>query len=81
MGQNTINVTDADFAETIVSDTPTLVDFWAEWCGPCKIMEGPLDEIAGENTGKLTEFLRGDEHPNAHRIPGRRGKAASCRSS
>jgi thioredoxin len=64
MGQNTINVTDADFAETIVSDTPTLVDFWAEWCGPCKIMEGPLDEIAGENTGKLTVAkLNVDENP------------------
>ena len=54
MGQNTTNVTDADFAAMIASGTPTLVDFWAEWCGPCKMMDGPLDELAGENTGKLT---------------------------
>ena len=64
MGQNTTTVTDADFASTVSSDTPTLVDFWAEWCGPCKIMDGPLDEIAGENDGKLTVAkLNVDENP------------------
>jgi thioredoxin 1 len=64
MGQNTTTVTDADFTSTIASDTPTLVDFWAEWCGPCKIMDGPLDEIAGENAGKLTVAkLNVDENP------------------
>ena len=64
MGQNTTTVTDTDFASTISSDTPTLVDFWAEWCGPCKIMDGPLDEIAGENDGKLTVAkLNVDENP------------------
>jgi len=54
MGDNTIEATDANFTEIVGSETPTLVDFWAEWCGPCKMMNGPLDEIAGENTGKLT---------------------------
>jgi thioredoxin 1 len=65
MGQNTITVTDADFATAIASDTPTLVDFWAEWCGPCKMMDGPLDELAGENAGKLTVAkLNVDENPS-----------------
>ena len=64
MGQNTITVTDTDFSSAIASDTPTLVDFWAEWCGPCKIMDGPLDEIAGENAGKLAVAkLNVDENP------------------
>lgn len=64
MGQNTTTVTDADFASAIASDIPTLVDFWAEWCGPCKIMDGPLDELAAENTGKLTvSKLNVDENP------------------
>jgi thioredoxin 1 len=65
MGQNTIIVTDADFATAVASDTPTLVDFWAEWCGPCKMMDGPLDELAGENAGKLTVAkLNVDENPS-----------------
>lgn len=64
MGQNTTTVTDADFASAIASDIPTLVDFWAEWCGPCKMMDGPLDELAAENTGKLTvSKLNVDENP------------------
>ncbi len=65
MGQNTVTVTDSDFASAIASDTPTLVDFWAEWCGPCKIMDAPLDELAGENEGKLTVAkLNVDENPS-----------------
>lgn len=64
MGQNTITVTDSGFADAIASETPTLVDFWAEWCGPCKVMDGPLNEIAGENSGKLTVAkLNVDENP------------------
>ncbi len=65
MGQNTTTVTDADFATAIASETPTLVDFWAEWCGPCKIMDAPLDELAFENAGRLTVAkLNVDENPS-----------------
>ena len=64
MGQNTTTVTDSDFAAAVGTDTPTLVDFWAEWCGPCKLMDGPLDELAGENAGKLNVArLNVDENP------------------
>ncbi len=65
MGQNTMTVTESDFAATIQSDTPTLVDFWAEWCGPCKMMNGPLEELAAENAGKLNVAkLNIDENPS-----------------
>lgn len=53
MGDNTVEATDHNFAEIVGSSTPTLVDFWAEWCGPCKMMNGPLEELAGENAGQL----------------------------
>jgi len=55
MGDQIVQLTDATFDELVgASSTPVLVDFWAEWCGPCKVIAPILDEIAGEQEGKLT---------------------------
>ncbi|REG84770.1 thioredoxin [Algoriphagus antarcticus] len=47
-----IELTDANFEEIINSDKPILVDFWAEWCGPCKMIGPLVEELAGEYDGK-----------------------------
>jgi thioredoxin 1 len=52
---NTVEVSDATFAADVLnSDKTVVVDFWAAWCGPCKMVAPVLDEIAGENKDKLT---------------------------
>ncbi|MBN2513213.1 MAG: thioredoxin [Sedimentisphaerales bacterium] len=52
MAGNVIELTDESFDETINSDMPVLVDFWAPWCGPCKMLTPVIEQIANEYAGK-----------------------------
>ena len=66
MSAHITHLTEATFDETIASaDTPVVVDFWAEWCGPCKMIAPILEEIAVERAGSLTiTKVDIDEFPN-----------------
>jgi len=68
----TKTVTDASFqADVLESDTPVLVDFWAEWCGPCKMIAPALEEISEELAGKVN-IVKMDIMENTE-VPGQIG--------
>lgn len=70
-----VNVSDADFEnEVLKSEEPVMVDFWAEWCGPCKALSPIVDEVANEVAGKVKIVkINIDENPNAPTKYGVRG--------
>lgn len=75
MSDAVLHVTDSEFNETVINASgPVLVDYWAEWCGPCKMIAPILDQIAVEYADKLTVVkLNIDDNPETPQHYGVRG--------
>ena len=72
---NTIELNKENFTETVGSNKPVLVDYWAEWCGPCKMVAPILEEVASDMSDKLTVSspIKHNEHSNVSFIQRWRG--------
>jgi thioredoxin 1 len=75
VSSSVLHVSDNEFNETVLKASgPVLVDYWAEWCGPCKMIAPVLDEIAKDYAGKLTVAkINIDENPQTPQHYGVRG--------